>query len=84
MKWTKDKPTAEGYYWLKEYHIYSGVEKLGSPQIVSVDRGWSRPEELEVIGIGDECGMGKVSAFDKRSLWYGPIKPPEGWENDTK
>ena len=81
MEWTNRKPESVGLYWLIEYGIvYNGSEKregFKGATIVSVE-DWEDEDcpHLEVMGLGDECGMGKVDIFDKRCSWYGPISPP--------
>ena len=83
VKWTNEKPKIPGLYWLKEFSIvYYGSEKkvqFKEPTIVSVEDWGSVSSGLEVMALGNECGKGQVDIFDKKCLWYGPIKPPEGW-----
>lgn len=69
LKWTKDKPTAPGFYWMR------------NEQAVSVVEVWKGPRgELVVLYPGDEVEKGFLEIPDAE--WAGPIPEPRGVEDD--
>ena len=69
LKWTKDKPTAPGFYWIQ------------NEQAVSVVEVWRGPRgELVVLYPGDEVEKGFLEIPDVE--WAGPIPEPSGVEDE--
>jgi len=68
-KWTTEKPTEDGYYWLKE---------PGEP--ITVVRVWSWSPDYDTrVSRFDEDWSTPLPRVD--GFWYGPITPPSGWED---
>ena len=78
MKWTKEIPTASGFYWIKTDDGHIEVVRVDSdkPQI---ETEWSDTEPLVYVeGKFGEIGIIQFVADRGSSLkWYGPITPPE-------
>jgi hypothetical protein len=68
MKWTKEKPTKEGYYWACDPTLYD-------PMIVRIERFGEGGLFVEFPGSeGDYLNREKI--WDNE-YWYGPIEVPE-------
>ena len=78
MKWTKEIPTASGFYWIKTDD--------GHSEVVRVDCGGSQVETewgdavpaVYVAGKTEETGIDQFVTDRGNSLkWNGPLVPPE-------
>ena len=71
LRWTKDKPTVEGWYWVKE-------ERSGESTMVLID-------EHDLACANDEfcphCKARAYSSLHYPGLWAGPIPEPEEAED---
>jgi len=73
MNWTRERPTEEGYYWVR------GMAHAKRPMIVLV----SGSKFDRAAGMTDVCFAGNASVcalnstnFDQ-AQWAGPLLPPE-------
>lgn len=70
MKWTTDRPTKPGYYWLNEWDCDP------EPVQVSALAGGPTLYVLE-IGVGRDIPRRLDNTeFNNGARWYGPITPP--------
>lgn len=63
MKWTSDKPTQDGLYWLyspKDFKEKVSIVKINIKRKFVYFLGWEVKELLNTI----------------EGLWYGPLSPP--------
>jgi len=68
-KWTTEKPTEDGLYWLRERR-----------EPVTIVRVWYwSPDYDAQVSRFDEDWSTPLPCVD--GLWYGPITPPPGWED---
>lgn len=70
LKWTKELPTKEGYYWFKN--------QVGEYEIVEIEI--AKDGKIWVWWFGtDDCQLAISEKHAKCSWigeWYGPIEPP--------
>ncbi len=64
--WSKDKPTTEGYYWIKLFGLLS--------EFAEVSYVYDNHTVL-VMGFDEELATDDTM-FDT-TLWNGPLKPPD-------
>ena len=76
MQWTKEKPSAPGFYWFK-----GNLELSEQITIVEVFYHYHIRSQIFVRFFGCECGM-DVSGIDGE--WCGPLKLPEDQSNGRK
>jgi len=66
MNWTRDKPTKDGYYWLRRREIKTKVvwvwDTIGLPMVASCGSDWDK--EISELDNTDSAE------------WYGPLEPP--------
>lgn len=75
VKWTKETPTEEGWYWAR---IRARIREINQVQIVYVFIGIHKLDEVTFItlhGYGSETHEKRA---DRVSDWFGPIVEPEG------
>jgi len=66
-----EKPTIEGYYWLKELVFYDGLKILDKPQIVEVKK--SKEGDLIVLFMGWDSNP---LLSDTEGVWSEKIECP--------
>ena len=70
MTWTRERPTREGWYWVKGCIGYSGTA------IAHIDRVGAHSLAL-VVRIGAQMGK-MIDVPEYRDLfWAGPLEPPQ-------
>ena len=73
MKWTKEKPKEDGYYWLKR--------EGKNTTIVDI---YDVPNDPTLAFFGSDMCISMEELEElKSSEWYGPLKPPEDEETET-
>lgn len=69
MKWTNEKPTVPGWYWVQ-------IDKSLPPIIVAVDKHEDGAHNCKMFALFvDSLKMEDVD--DMPCQWSGPIQPPE-------
>ena len=68
MDWTTEKPTKEGFYWIRFEERDEWSEHLGVVEIARID------ELLHIFFPGGDENYELVDRFDAE--WYGPLEPP--------
>lgn len=68
LRWTRTRPTVDGYYWLRGAWLDS---------IVRVETLTDGRRIIEAVGSVSETTMETVEAHWKSDEWAGPIAPPE-------
>jgi len=73
MKWTKEQPTEEGFYWLLEW------EK--NPVVVKVEKEEGKEEEGLLVGFTNSPIAEELEEVARKklrtTLWSGPLTPPQ-------
>jgi len=71
MKWIKDEPIKEGYYWLLEWGK--------NPAVVKVEK--EEGEEGFLVGFTDSPIAEELEEVARKklrtTLWSGPLTPPQ-------
>lgn len=67
MKWTTEKPTEPGWYWMRE---------IGKPQFPPIIRQVKRAAPLGVLVLVTWSSSCVISEIDYAE-WAGPIELPE-------
>jgi len=79
MKWSKELPKKEGFYWLRTETFFKG-KLFKEIRIVEVRKKINCNNEFYYCATGDcldNCDdVSNVKYYDK-VLWYGPLKEPE-------
>lgn len=70
LKWTREFPKEEGYYWCR----FSDGECI----VCMLGFEWSVPAKLVVYFVGDEEQITQEEMEDGDDVeWYGPLRVPE-------
>ena len=78
MKWTKEIPTASGFYWIKADDGHTEVVRVDADE-TQIESEWGNAvPQVYVEGKLGEIGIDQfVTERGKNLKWYGPINPPE-------
>jgi hypothetical protein len=63
MNWTKEPPTAHGYYWV--------IRGDNDPEVVQLDK-----DGVLMVGFGPNSSMEFFIDHYGARLWFGPIECP--------
>ena len=78
MKWTKELPTASGFYWIKTDDGHCEVVRIGYDNAQTETEWGDSVPVVYVEGNSEEIGIDQFVTDRGNSLkWNGPLIPPE-------